>query len=67
MIMSNNERQLEVLSFRKGDKLATIVTDGEMHRSFEWEQSKGHATLKKAIAYLESRGYSIMNDVFNGK
>ena len=65
--MSKNERSIEVLSFRNGDKLATIVTDGEMHRSFEWEHSQGHPTLKKAISYLESRGYQIMIDAFNGK
>ena len=64
--MSKTENKVEVLSFRNGDKLATIVTDGNVHRSFEWEQSKGHSTLKRAISYLESRGYEIMIDCFNG-
>ena len=65
MTMSNKEIEVEVLTFRKGCKMATVVTDGQHHRSFEWEQSQAHPTLTRAIGYLEARGYSIQTDAFN--
>lgn len=55
---------VEVLSFQDGTRQATIVTDGERHKSFEMEHSQDHPTLTKAIAYLESKGYRIVPDVF---
>ena len=51
--------EVEVLSFMKDNQLATIVTDGERFKSFEIEVNKDHESLARAIAYLESRGYSI--------
>lgn len=58
------ERTVEVLTFRKGSRAATVVTDGEHTRAFEWEGSRSFETLKRAIAYLESEGYTIdMEDV----
>ena len=53
---------VEVLTFRKGIRCATIVTDGERTKSFEWEHSQDHASLHQAIAYLESQGYEIDNE-----
>ena len=50
---------VEVLTFRKGIRCATIVTDGERTKSFEWEHSQDHESLHQAIAYLESQGYEI--------
>ena len=57
--MENKQYAVEVLSFMKGDQLATIVTDGLRFMSFEFEVNKDHESLARAIAYLESRGYSI--------
>ena len=50
---------VEVLTFRKGIRSATVVTDGIKTKSFEWEHSQDHDTLNQAIAYLEAQGYSI--------
>lgn len=61
---TNHAAKVEVLSFMKGSTPATIVTDGERHKSFEFEASKDHATLTRAIAYLEAKGYSIVPDAF---
>jgi hypothetical protein len=62
--MSKYSKPVEVLSFMNGNKPATIVTDGEVHKSFEFTQCKNHPTLRSAIAYLESRGYHIEPDKF---
>lgn len=50
---------VEVLSFTRGDNLATIATNGMRHVSQEFECVKEHSSLKSAIAYLESKGYKI--------
>lgn len=55
---------MEVLSFRRGDNLATIATDGRRHVSQEIELCREHGTLRKAIAYLESKGYEIQPEGF---
>lgn len=64
--MKNENRLTEVISFRKGDRLATVVTDGNNHRSYELEQCKSHRSLHMAISYLEAMGYEIDMDTFNG-
>ena len=64
MIMRTVEHPVEVLSFRNGDNLATIATDGTRNVSQELELSKEHATLSKAISYLEDKGYGILMDGF---
>lgn len=61
---SSKSPDVEVLTFMKGDEFATVVTDGSRHRSFEWEDSREHNSLKSAIAYLESRGFHIVPDKF---
>lgn len=61
---ANLDKPVEVLSFRRGDNLATIATDGERHVSQELELSKEHASLSQAIAYLEAKGYDIDTDNF---
>lgn len=58
-------RQVEVLSFVNGDNLATIVTDGDRHKSFEIECSRDHDSLAHAIGYLESKGYKLLIDKFD--
>lgn len=54
-----NTHPAEVLSFVRGDNLATIATDGNRHVSQEIELIKEHATLTKAIGYLAAKGYVI--------
>ena len=49
----------EVLSFTRGDNLATIATNGMRHVSQEFECIKEHPSLTSAIAYLEHKGYKI--------
>lgn len=53
-------RPTEVITFQRGDQLATVVTDGVNHRTYEWEYNRSHASITAAMAYLESRGYSIV-------
>lgn len=65
MNMSNSNHPTEVLSFRRGDNLATIATDGRRNVSQEFELVKEHSTLTAAISYLESKGFSILTDNFN--
>lgn len=63
--MSKEQHPVEVLSFQRGDNLATIATDGMRHVSQEMELVKEHSTLSKAISYLEAKGYSIDPDNFS--
>lgn len=49
----------EVLSFVRGDNLATIATSGSRHVSQEFQCVKEHTSLTKAISYLEAKGYTI--------
>lgn len=51
----------EVITFRKDDQVAFICTDGVNNRTYEPEYGRSHDTLRKAMAYLESRGWSIDN------
>lgn len=57
--MDSNTYLVEILSFTKGDLLATIATDGRRHVSQIIQSAKEHSTLSSAISYLESLGYSI--------
>lgn len=61
---ANLDKPVEVLSFRRGDNLATVATNGERHVSQELELSTEHASLSQAIAYLEAKGYDIDTDNF---
>jgi hypothetical protein len=54
----------EVLSFRRGDNLATVATNGIRNVTQEFELVKEHTTLAAAISYLEAKGYSILIDQF---
>lgn len=62
--MEKNHHLVEVLSFRRGDNLATIATDGVRHVTQEFELCKEHGRLATAIAYLEGKGYEIQVDEF---
>lgn len=61
----NTEGQpAEVLSFRKGDNLATVATNGQRTVSQEFELVKEHRSLTAAISYLEAKGYEIIQGGF---
>lgn len=62
--MDNKENLVEVLSFRRGDNLATIATNGARNVTQEFELTKEHRSLAAAISYLEANGYSILIDNF---
>lgn len=62
--MDNKEKQVEVLTFRKGDLVATIATNGVRHVSQVGETCAEHGTLKRGIAYLCSRGYMLSVEDF---
>lgn len=62
--MNQRENLTEVLSFKRGDNLATIATNGRRHVSQEFETVKEHKTLQAAISYLEAKGYEIQIDNF---
>lgn len=64
MSMINVQHEVQVISFVRGENSATVVTDGERHKSFEFECSQDHPSLHRAIAYLESKGYRIVPDAF---
>lgn len=53
-------QELAVLGFIRRDVQATVVTDGQIVRSYEASGCKSHRTLSRAIAYLEARGYNIL-------
>lgn len=53
------QNDVELLTFRRGDAVAMVVTDGRQTRTFEPHNCKAHGTLHMAIAYLESAGYNI--------
>lgn len=57
--MTKENHATVVLSFTHGDNTATIATDGNRHVAQEFELITEHATLSKAIAYLEAKGYDI--------
>lgn len=63
--MSNRENLTEVLSFARGDNLATIATNGRRHVSQEFELVQEHKSLEAAISYLEAKGYNIVIDNFS--
>ena len=56
---------VEIITFVKGRKVATIATNGNLHVSQEPSGiAIGHRTLWKAIGYLETKGFRIRTDVF---
>ena len=57
-------KPVEVLTFRRGIDVATVVTDGDQTRTFERDCNKAHPTLSRAISYLEAKGYQIQPDEF---
>lgn len=65
--MSRRKSNTEVLSFMKGDHLATVVTDGTTHKTYEFDKCKSHGSLNMAISYLEAMGYEIDMENFNGE
>lgn len=62
--MNSKQHLVEVLSFQRGDNLATIATNGERSVTQEFELCKEFKSLASAISYLEAKGYSINVDAF---
>lgn len=62
----SKQNDVELLTFRKGDAVAMVVTDGRQTRSFTAHDCKAHGSIKMAIAYLESAGYEIVTDGWEG-
>lgn len=61
-----NEKKAEVLTFKRCNLIATVVTDGNVHQTYELYRVKRHGSLNMAISYLEAMGYEIVTDSFNG-
>lgn len=55
------QSQIEVLQFVRPADAACIVTDGKQVRIYRQGEHLARPTLKSAIAYLETRGYNIVN------
>lgn len=64
--MKFERREIEVLTFRRHGQIATVVTDGSAHRTYEPTACKSHRSMTRAISYLEANGYEIEMDTFNG-
>lgn len=64
VIMNHNNISVETLSFKRGDNLAVIATNGIRHVSYELELVRDHSTLTRAIGYLEAKGYNLLIDQF---
>lgn len=57
--MKQDSTQLETLTFTKGDAVATIVTNGEVTRTYTAKETLRHRSLSAAVAHLECKGYRI--------
>lgn len=54
----------EVLTFRHGDLVATIATNGSRHVTQVGNIAQEHLSLNAAICHLECRGYAIVTNQF---
>lgn len=57
--MKQDKTQIETLTFTKGDAVATIVTNGEVTRTYTAAETLRHRSLSAAVAHLECKGYRI--------
>jgi hypothetical protein len=57
--MTQTYNPTEVISFQRGDNLATVATNGLRHVTQEFELVREHRTLRMAISYLEAKGYRV--------
>lgn len=53
---------MEIINLMRGDDLAQIITSESMTRSFWDYKTKRHSSVKKALAFLEAKGFTINND-----
>lgn len=53
---------MEIINLIRGDELAQIITSESMTRSFWGYKTKRHSSVKKALAFLEAKGFTINND-----
>lgn len=56
---SNRNQDTEILTFRRGDEVATVATNGKRHVSQVGTKALEHGILTMAISYLECMGFSI--------
>lgn len=56
----------KTITFRRGDEMAFVVTDGVHHAVFNVTDTsrKFFKTLHEAIASLEVKGYKVITDLF---
>lgn len=55
---------IEVLTFRRGDRQATVCTDGLHFASYDEHGRIWHKLLTSAVAHLEAQGYKIVIDLW---
>jgi hypothetical protein len=53
---------MEIINLTRGDELAQVITSESMTRSFVGNKVKRHSSVKKALAHLEAKGFTINND-----
>lgn len=53
---------MEIINLMRDDELAQIITSESMTRSFWGYKTKRHSSVKKALAFLEAKGFTINND-----
>lgn len=53
---------MEIINLTRGDDLAQIIMSESMTRSFWDYKTKRHSSVKKALAFLEAKGFTINND-----
>lgn len=58
----NSHSNTEVMTFRKQNILATVVTDGLHFATYTPQGTRWHDKLSRAIAHLEKQGFSIVVD-----
>ena len=54
---------MEIINLTRGDELAQVITSESFTRSFVGNKTKRHSSVKKALAHLEAKGYTINNDM----
>jgi len=53
---------MEIINLTRGDELAQVITSESLTRSFVGNKVKRHSSVKKALAHLEAKGFTINND-----
>lgn len=56
--------ECQALTFERGGKVATVVTDGIRTAVYQERGRSVHPTLGRAIASLEAAGWRIITDIW---